>query len=169
MTTPPEPPGEPRDDRGSEQEPGTPSRSGPQPPQHHQPQGPGPQGPQGPYGPPPPGYGWPPPPQPPKNTTGIVVAMTFVGLVVFVVVNFAAVLLTLTLADTGDHAVTIIGAGALILAAFALGGGAGLVFLRKPWSKGLGLGLMIGWALVSIVSVGYCTGINPSIYAGGVL
>ncbi|MFD2356691.1 hypothetical protein ACFSTC_56700 [Nonomuraea ferruginea] len=38
------------------------------------------------------------------------------------------------------------------LAVGALGGGVVLLSLRRPWSKGLGLGLMIGWGLVSIVS-----------------
>jgi hypothetical protein len=37
--------------------------------------------------------------------------------------------------------------------------------MRKPWSQGLGMGLMIGWALVSIVSAGFCTGLNPGLYA----
>ncbi|GLX01351.1 hypothetical protein [Microtetraspora sp. NBRC 16547] len=96
--------------------------------------------------------------------------MTFVGFAIFIVINLMAFLLTLGIADgIGDHKTLVVGVAALILAAIALGGGAGLIFLRRPWSKGLGLGLMIGWALVSIVSVGFCTGINPEIYSGGVL
>jgi hypothetical protein len=60
----------------------------------------------------------------------------------------------------------VILAGTIGLALFAFGVGGVLVALRKPWAMGLGLGLMIGWALTSIFTVGICTGINPSIYGG---
>ncbi|MBN6058328.1 hypothetical protein JYK22_40790, partial [Nonomuraea sp. RK-328] len=53
---------------------------------------------------------------------------------------------------------------AVVLALVGLGGGAVLLALRRPWTTGLGLGLMIGWALWSILSAGYCTGINPGMY-----
>ena len=56
-----------------------------------------------------------------------------------------------------------IAAGALILITF--GGGLALLLKRKPWATGMGLGLMIGWALMSVVTAGYCTGINPELYA----
>jgi hypothetical protein len=49
----------------------------------------------------------------------------------------------------------------------AFGGGGLLVARGRPWAKGLGLGLMIGWALTSIFTLGICTGINPTIYSGG--
>ncbi|WP_346102249.1 hypothetical protein [Nonomuraea maheshkhaliensis] len=54
--------------------------------------------------------------------------------------------------------------GAIALALAGLGAGIGLCFVRKTWSRGLGLGLMIGWALWSILSAGFCTGINPGLY-----
>ena len=57
-----------------------------------------------------------------------------------------------------------IGVAAAFLAILGLGAGLVLAFLRKPWALGLGLGLMIGWALASIVSAGFCTGLNPAIY-----
>ena len=44
------------------------------------------------------------------------------------------------------------------------GGGAALLAVRNPHAKGVGLGLMIGWALTSLVTVGFCTGINPALY-----
>ena len=66
---------------------------------------------------------------------------------------------------SGPTAVVI---GAALLALVAFGGGAVLIALRRPWAKGLGLGLMIGWALLSITSVGYCTGLNPEMYTGGI-
>ncbi|GGO77948.1 hypothetical protein [Nonomuraea cavernae] len=59
----------------------------------------------------------------------------------------------------------MVGVGAAVLALIGLGTGAGLLFVRKPWATGAGLGLMIGWALWSIVSAGYCTGLNPGLYA----
>ena len=34
----------------------------------------------------------------------------------------------------------------------------------SPYAKGLGLGLMIGWAVTSLFTVGFCTGINPEMY-----
>ncbi|MEV1239453.1 hypothetical protein [Nonomuraea sp. NPDC049750] len=58
-----------------------------------------------------------------------------------------------------------IGVAAGFLAVVGIGAGILLVVLRKPWALGLGLGLMIGWALASIVSAGYCTGLNPGMYA----
>lgn len=57
-----------------------------------------------------------------------------------------------------------IGVAAGFLAVAGLGAGIVLVVLRKPVALGLGLGLMIGWALASIVSAGYCTGLNPGMY-----
>ncbi|WP_205314773.1 hypothetical protein [Nonomuraea lactucae] len=58
-----------------------------------------------------------------------------------------------------------VAAGAVVLALVGLGAGTGLLFVRRPWATGLGLGLMIGWALWSIVSAGFCTGLNPELYA----
>ncbi|MFI9593593.1 hypothetical protein [Nonomuraea sp. NPDC052265] len=58
-----------------------------------------------------------------------------------------------------------LGVAAGFLALLGLGLGITLVVLRKQWSFGLGLGLMIGWSLASIVSAGYCTGLNPGMYA----
>jgi hypothetical protein len=56
-------------------------------------------------------------------------------------------------------------AGTAVLALIGLGLGVALLLLRRPWTKGLGLGLMTGWALWSILSAGYCTGLNPELYA----
>lgn len=94
--------------------------------------------------------------------------MAFAGFAIFVVLDLVVVFATLGLANNvTSNEELVIGIGAALLAGIALGGGGFLVALRKPWAKGLGLGLMIGWALVSIVSVGFCTGINPSIYTDG--
>ncbi|KZS63678.1 hypothetical protein A4G28_07465 [Mycobacterium ostraviense] len=54
--------------------------------------------------------------------------------------------------------------GAIVLALIAFGGGGVLVMLRNPWARGIGMGLMIGWAITSIVTVGFCTGLNPTLY-----
>ncbi|TMR09296.1 hypothetical protein ETD86_44120 [Nonomuraea turkmeniaca] len=56
-------------------------------------------------------------------------------------------------------------AGAAVLILVGLGVGIGLLIIRKSWTRGLGLGLMIGWALWSVLSAGICTGLNPSLYA----
>lgn len=55
-------------------------------------------------------------------------------------------------------------AGAIALALMAFGGGGALLTVRNPWARGIGMGLMIGWALTSIVTVGFCTGLNPVLY-----
>ncbi|ORB33433.1 hypothetical protein BST39_26410 [Mycobacterium paraseoulense] len=55
--------------------------------------------------------------------------------------------------------------GAVLLAMIAFGGGGGLLFAkRSAWARGIGMGLMIGWALTSILTVGICTGLNPMLY-----
>jgi hypothetical protein len=96
--------------------------------------------------------------------------MAFAGFAIFVILNLVAFFATLGAADAaGSNQELVVGIGAALLAGTALGGGGLLIALRKPWAKGLGLGLMIGWALISIVSVGFCTGINPSIYTDGTL
>ncbi|WP_160330467.1 hypothetical protein [Sphaerimonospora mesophila] len=124
---------------------------------------------------PPPGPPWPPPgwrPPPSSGSSGgVVVALTFVGIIVFVFINLMAFFATITVADSvrGDGKLVVVGVAAVLLAAIALVGGIVLIMLRKPWSKGLGLGLMIGWALVSIGTAGFCTGVNPSIYVDGAL
>ena len=52
-----------------------------------------------------------------------------------------------------------------MLALIAFGGGGALLATRKPRGRrGMGMGLMIGWALTSIVTVGICTGLNPALY-----
>ena len=54
--------------------------------------------------------------------------------------------------------------GAIVLGLIAFGGGAALLFVKSPWARGIGMGLMIGWALTSVVTVGICTGLNPMLY-----
>ncbi|GAA4934371.1 hypothetical protein HD597_010128 [Nonomuraea thailandensis] len=92
--------------------------------------------------------------------------MLFAGLAIYSALNavigffifFAAM-------SAGDNSSPYLAAGAVLLALVGLGAGIGLCFIRKSWSRGLGLGLMIGWALWSILSAGICTGISPSLYA----
>ncbi len=104
-------------------------------------------------------------PPPKENSTGLIVGLAVVGAFAYFAVNFVVALLVLMLAAESSSA-AVIATGTVGLALFAFGGGAALLALRRPWTKGLGLGLMIGWALTSICTVGLCTGINPSIYNG---
>ena len=92
--------------------------------------------------------------------------MAVVGVLLFGMINLVVGLIVIMTA--GDGGPTVVGFGAAILALIAFAGGAGLIALRRPWARGLGMGLMIGWALLSIVSVGYCTGLNPEMYTGGI-
>ena len=119
-----------------------------------------------PFQPPPPPPGWYPPPPPPPNNTGTVVGLAVVGVLLFGAINLVVGLVVIVLAS--DYRGAVVGVGAVILALIAFGGGAGLIALRRPWTKGLGIGLMIGWALLSITSVGFCTGLNPEMYTGGI-
>lgn len=116
-----------------------------------------------PPGPPyPGGYGYPPPPPPRKLSIG----MVFVGAPIYIALNsllgFAAFIVA---GNSTDQANVILGAAAVMLALIAFGGGAALLAVRSPQAKGIGLGLMVGWALTSLVSVGFCTGINPALYS----
>lgn len=134
------------------QGPGTPGGT------YRPPQGPGPQG--GPY--PGPGQYGPPPGQ--ASNTGTVVGLAFAGVALYFVINVALALVALGMSGGGNQRAAF-AVVAILLGLIAFGGGIALVIVRKPWSKGLGLGLMIGWALASIVSAGYCTGLNPGMYA----
>ena len=83
------------------------------------------------------------------------------GVFMFPVLNFVIGLGTVMLADQGK---VLLAFGAVLLALVAFGGGFALWKTGSPVPKGLGLGLMIGWALTSILTVGYCTGLNPTMY-----
>ena len=114
---------------------------------------------------PPPGGGYP-PRQPPQCSTGLVIGMAAVGVCLDVAVNFVTGFVVVFIAVSATPPPAVLVLGAVLLAVFAFGGGAGLLAVRKPWAKGLGLGLMIGWALTSICTVGICTGLNPALYQG---
>lgn len=162
MSTPPQepPPDEPR--------------PGAQPPPYgnQPPHGPPHQGPPQFQGPPsqgPPSQGPPyqgPPPQGQQNTTGIVVGLAFAGVGLYAVINLVIGFLVVMIAGSaGPDSVAVIATVAVLLGIIGIGVGLGLLLVRKPWSKGLGLGLMIGWALTSIISAGWCTGLNPALYS----
>lgn len=117
-----------------------------------------------PYPPEPEPERWQPPPA--GNRTGTIVGFAFLGIAVFVGLNLAVALAAILVSGTAGSNPDLtlqISAGALILITF--GGGLALLLARRPWTIGMGLGLMIGWALMSVVTAGYCTGINPGLYA----
>jgi len=115
-----------------------------------------------PYGP----YGPDPYYQPPRkeSSAGVVIGLAVVGAFTYFAVNLVGAVAVLLIAADHSSSATVLLGGTVALALFAFGGGALLMLLRKPWAMGLGLGLMIGWALTSICTVGICTGINPTIY-----
>ena len=125
---------------------------------------------QPPWYPPPPGYRPPgqydyPPPVPPPwrpPTRRISVGMTFLGIFLYFTLNLVVGFAAIATADANGHASLIVGASALALIAF--GGGGALLATKNATVKGLGLGLMIGWAVLSVISVGFCTGLNPEMY-----
>ncbi|QPG72508.1 hypothetical protein C1S78_021135 [Mycolicibacterium mucogenicum DSM 44124] len=105
----------------------------------------------------PPQYGYPPQQNPKAISGGGVVC----GVILFPVINVAIGFVTVMIANQGKFLLAL---GAVGLALVAFGGGFALWKTGNPGSKGLGLGLMIGWALTSILTVGYCTGLNPTMY-----
>lgn len=156
MTTPP-----PGDDQNGDIPPddSLPPAYLPQPPAYLPPRGYPPPG-QYPY--PPPGqYGYPPPGPPPRRRR-ISIGMAFLGAFLYVVFNLIMGFAVLAIAGSNGNAA--VATGAVVLAVVALGGGGALLATSNPTVKGLGLGLMIGWAFLSIVSVGFCTGLNPEMY-----
>jgi hypothetical protein len=92
--------------------------------------------------------------------------MVFVGPVIYAAINivlgFMAFLVAGSTTNQGSN--VVFGVTAVGLALIAFGGGTVLLLLRSPYAKGIGLGLMIGWALTSVFTVGFCTGINPELY-----
>ncbi|MET8002874.1 hypothetical protein [Nonomuraea glycinis] len=97
--------------------------------------------------------------------------MAFAGVGIYSVVNtvlgffiFFAALSQGNSTSGGPSPSVLVAVGAVILVVVGLVAGVGLLFVRKPWATGMGLGLMIGWALWSITTAGFCTGINPGLY-----
>lgn len=154
MTTPPEPP--------DDAEPWPyPQQPIPQQPPVQQPP---PQGYPG-YPPPPlPSYppGYPSPPPRPSNDAGTVIGFVFVGITVSVFLNILVMIAALALvgadSTTGNDGTQFLWISGVLSVVVAFGGGGGLIALKKAWTKGMGIGLMIGWALMSIL-VGFCVSI----------
>lgn len=118
--------------------------------------------------PPPP---WPPyqpyPQQPPNGGNGgTIVGMAILGTLLFVVANaifgFALVILSDGASSRSEN--WVLAAGAALSAGVAFGGGILMARNKSAVVRGLGIGLMIGWALVTVCTVGFCTGINPDLY-----
>ena len=165
MTPPHQPPPQPPEDDGERQD--------NQPPPGYLP-------PQNPFHPPPGPPGYPPPgysggaqgqpgypyQQPPRREPKISVGTTFAGILVYVVINFVVGVLAFMIGgatgSSGPNGIFIVAAVLLVLIAF--GGGASLLKNGSPSAKGIGLGLMIGWALTSLLTAGFCTGLNPAMY-----
>ena len=125
--------------------------------------------------PPPPGYpyypGPPPPPgypygpQPPPGSR-IAIGMVFAGSGLYFAINlFVGLALIAVSGSTSQGGKAMLAGAAVLLVVIAFAGGAALLASSNRYAKGLGLGLMIGWALTSLFTVGFCTGINPAMYA----
>ncbi|SEG76745.1 hypothetical protein SAMN05444920_104412 [Nonomuraea solani] len=91
--------------------------------------------------------------------------LLFAGIALYSVLNTVIGFFTFVAAtgQTGNTTPFVI-VGTALLALIGLGAGIGLLFVKQPWARGLGLGLMMGWALWSILSAGLCTGLNPALY-----
>lgn len=95
----------------------------------------------------------PPPGEPPSGRQPPAVSMWFVlqGILLTIPISFL-LFFGLESLDLPTPGVGI------LFAALVFAGGGGLCFVRKPRSRGLGIGLMSGWAILSIISGGVCTG-----------
>lgn len=107
---------------------------------------------------------------PPRHTQAdgsiwVTLGFAFAGLILYSVVNVVVVFqVFFSAANTSGSGVTPVALGALALAVTGLVAGGALLLVRKPWARGLGVGLMSGWALWTIMTAGLCTGVNPSFY-----
>ncbi|MED5813837.1 hypothetical protein VST63_15870 [Mycolicibacterium sp. 050232] len=114
----------------------------------------------------PPGYPYGPPQQPQRR---ISVAMVILGPFLYAALNLVIGFLAFIGAGATDSAGgspnAALGGAAILLAFIAFGGGTLMLVSKNPTAKGLGIGLMVGWALVSLFTAGFCTGINPELYA----
>lgn len=98
-------------------------------------------------------------PKPPRP--GISVGTAFAGVFSYFTINFILGFVAV-MATTNSPVGIIVVAVFLVLMAF--GGGAAMLYSYNSNARGFGLGLMIGWALTSLFTVGICTGLNPMLY-----
>ncbi|OLO98602.1 hypothetical protein BVU76_30020 [Mycolicibacterium porcinum] len=81
------------------------------------------------------------------------------------VIGFAAFIGAGASDSAGGSPNAVLGGAAVLLALIAFGGGTLMLLSKNPTARGLGIGLMVGWALVSLFTAGFCTGVNPELYA----
>ncbi|ORB76684.1 hypothetical protein [Mycobacterium timonense] len=92
--------------------------------------------------------------------TGNVIA----GIGLYIAINVPVFIKMNQYTGTSEHRHTVMAIGAVALAVIALLGGGALLLAHNRSTKAIGLGLIIGGALSSVLSAGYCTGLNPSDY-----
>ena len=108
--------------------------------------------------------GWPPPnPVRPKISAGMAVLGCFVYFAFNFVVGFVGFIAEGS-RSTGSPHFGIIGT-AVVVVLVAFGAGGAMLATHNSNARGFGLGLMIGWALTSLFTVGICTGLNPQVYS----
>lgn len=93
--------------------------------------------------------------------------MALAGATTFIVVNAIAgfaVFLIAASSNDGTVVKALLALTAVVSAGSAFGGGWLLIRRKRPMPKGFGMGLMIGWSLVTVCTAGLCTAINPELY-----
>lgn len=106
-----------------------------------------------------------PPPPAKRFSGGMIAAGVFVGMTLAVGVPLLALGIGSTLVgDSGSGAAVAVTLAVAVLAPLVLG----IVLVRKgtPERRGLGLGLLIGWAVVTIVGGGLCIAIIAALSSG---
>ncbi|MEJ7649688.1 MAG: hypothetical protein WKF57_11755 [Nakamurella sp.] len=114
---------------------------------------PPPSGPPPPTGPPP---DFPAGPDPQRRPPAVSVGLAVLGVLAVVPMSFLLIFLM-------EGAGTELGVRAGIFAGLVFLGGGGLCFVSSPQARGFGIGLMTGWALLSITTAGVCTGLQKFI------
>ncbi|WP_280456957.1 hypothetical protein [Nocardia carnea] len=108
----------------------------------------------------------PPGDQPPRGSGSEIAGWAVAGAFVFILGNTVYGFFALVFAGgQGERGFpVIIGMATALGILVAFGVGALLIRGGTPGEKGFGMGMMIGWALVTICTVGFCTGVNPAVY-----
>jgi hypothetical protein len=108
-----------------------------------------------------------PPPEGPRPPASIWTVL--LGIILFAILDMVVMLGVVSEVGKGmvgeeNHAASTAHAGAVVLAVAAFIGGGLLAWRGDYKARGFGLGLIIGWILATILSLGYFTAVNPGLY-----
>jgi hypothetical protein len=94
------------------------------------------------------------PPQPPRRRPSVSLGAVFLG--ALVVIGLAVGAVAAVGSGNGGGIIQGVLPGAILITLLA---GSVMVFIPRPFVRGLGIGILIGWAVVIIVGAGVCVAI----------